>query len=96
LKVEEIIMTFKKAAAPELLGKGIGVGRYFVPPSEFDIEFSVSTMGRISSCVLQTMNIDYAPNGVSFYKDDQPTYTHLTLQFKELEFITKEHISQGF
>jgi hypothetical protein len=93
--VSEIIKQFKFHAAPELLNNGSGIGRYFVPPSEFDIEFSVETMGKISTCVLQNITIDYAPSGAAFYgKDDRPVSTRLTLQFKELEFITKELISE--
>jgi len=95
-KVAEIVMEFKKAASPEMLGEGIGVGRYFVPPSEFDIEFSVETMGKISSCVLENINVDYAPSGTAFYKDDYPVYTQLVLQFKELEYMTKWHIEKGY
>lgn len=95
--VADIIKTFKKEAAPEILGEGIGVGRYFVPPSEFDIEFSnVESMGKISSCVLENINVDYAPSGTAFYKDGYPVYTQLVLQFKELEFMTKLHIEKGF
>jgi hypothetical protein len=94
--VAEIVKQFKFHAAPEMLSGGIGIGRYFVPPSEFDIEFSVSTIGRISTCVLQNITLDYASSGAAFYSNDRPVYTRMTLQFKELEFITKELINEGF
>jgi hypothetical protein len=94
--VQDIVKQFKFHASPEMLGGGVGFGRYFVPPSEFDIEFSVSTIGKISSCVLQNITVDYAPNGTAFYKDDRPVYTRMTLQFRELEFITKELVNRGF
>jgi hypothetical protein len=98
-QVSEIIKQFKFHAAPEIYGPdgGVGLGRYFVPPSEFDIEFSVTTMGKISTCVLQNITVDYAPSGTAFYgADDQPVNTRLTLQFKELEFITKNLVSKGY
>ena len=90
--VEKIVQKFKFHAAPELYGQGSGIGRYFVPPSEFDIEFSVPTMGRVSTCVLLNITLDYAQSGAAFYADDYPVYTRMTLQFRELEFMTKELI----
>jgi hypothetical protein len=38
--------------------------------------------------------VDYAPSGAAFYDDNQPMYTRMTLQFKELEFITKNLIEE--
>lgn len=90
--VSDIITEFKFHAAPEVFDKGSGIGRYFVPPSEFDIEFSVNTMGKISTCVLENLTVDYAPSGAAFYADDRPVGTRMTLQFRELEYITKELI----
>lgn len=95
--VSDIIKEFKFHAAPEISGQGNALGRYFVPPSEFDIEFSVNTMGKISTCVLQDITVDYAPSGVAFYfPDDRPVNTRMTLRFMELEFITKELVEAGF
>lgn len=94
--VAEIVKLFKLHSAPEMHGGGMGFGRYFVPPSEFDIEFSVDTMGKISTCVLKNITLDYAPSGSAFYENGQPVYTRMTLQFKELEFITKELVQEGF
>jgi hypothetical protein len=94
--VSKIIQEFKFHASPEALGGGIGLGRYFVPPSEFDIEFSVTSMGKISTCVLQNVTVDYAPSGVAFYADGKPVGTRMTLQFKELEYITKELVEKGY
>lgn len=94
--IAEIIHLFKFHSAPEMLGGGIGIGRYYVPPAEFDIEFSVNTMGKISTCVLQNITLDYTPSGTAFFKDNQPVNTRMTLQFRELEFMTKELIDRGF
>lgn len=93
--VQEIIQLFKFHSAPELLQGGGVFGRYFVPPSDFDIEFSVPSMGKISTCVLEDITIDYAPTGAAFYSNDTPVHTRVTLRFKELEFITKELIKDG-
>ncbi len=92
--VAQIVKQFKFHGAPELYGQNSGIGRYFVPPSEFDIEFSVPTMGKISTCVLQNITLDYGSSGAAFYADDNPVYTRMTLQFKELEFMTKNLIEE--
>lgn len=95
--VREIIKTFKVHAAPELVGSG----RYFIPPSEFDIEFYYkgrrnNSLSRISTCVLENINIDYASNGFSTYHDGMPVITNMQLQFKELEVMTRQRIMEGF
>lgn len=92
--VQEIIKQFKFHSAPEILSQGGTFGRYFVPPSDFDIQFSVNSMGKISTCVLENVTIDYGPQGTAFYQDGTPVHTRLTLQFKELEFITKDLIQE--
>jgi hypothetical protein len=95
-EVARIVYLFKFHAAPEILNDGTGFGRYFVPPSEFDIKFSVDTLGMISTCVLEDLTVDYAPNGTAFYGNDAPVFTRMTLRFRELEFITKELVREGF
>jgi hypothetical protein len=96
-QVQQIVKLFKFHSAPEMLSEGGVFGRYFVPPSEFDIEFSVPTMGKISTCVLQDVTVDYGSSGAAFYSDKTPVYTKLLLGFKELEFITKNLIDeQGY
>lgn len=94
-EVAKIVKAFKFHAAPEILADGSIAGRYFVPPSEFDIEFSVPTMGKISTCVLTSITLDYGSSGAAFFNNDAPTYTRMTLAFKELEFITKELIEDN-
>ena len=101
--VREIIHTFKFHAAPELLTNesGGGHGRYFVPPSEFDIDFlfngQINTkIHKVSTCVLKNVNVDYAPNGWSTLSNGTPTSTRLTLQFQEVEIMTKNRISEGY
>lgn len=92
--VKEIIKAFKFHSAPEILSQGGIFGRYFVPPSDFDIEFSLTSMGKISTCVLENITVDYGPVGSAFYPDGTPVHTRVTLQFKELEFITKNLIQE--
>jgi hypothetical protein len=73
----------------------------YVYPSEFDIEYFINgspndNLNRISSCVLTEMNVNYSPNGVfSTFPDGTPTQINLTLNFVELETLTKERIEAG-
>lgn len=98
--VRAIIRALKFHAAPES-SPDSSFGRYWIPPTEFDIEFSVDSMGKISTCVLESIDVDYAPNGWAAYAEeesrkDMPTNIRMQLQFRELEFITKERISEGY
>ena len=41
-------------------------------------------------CVIETMNVNYAPNGPSFYRrTDAPTAVDISINLKEIEFWTK-------
>ena len=56
---------------------------------------------RISRCVLKSVDIDYAPEGViSTLPPDEkgapPTLITMSLQFGETEIMTKETIAQGY
>ena len=100
--VQKIIQLFQFHQAPEIAP---GTGGYFlVPPSEFDIEFYYNgtenvNLPSISTCVLTSVDIDYAPNGWSAYEipgenarmggSGMPVATKLGLEFKETSIVTK-------
>lgn len=97
--VISIIKQFKFHQAPEVVVDS--VGRFFVPPSEFDIDFlnngqKNTNIHQIGTCVLTNMNVDYAPNGWSTFADGTPTNIRMTLNFMETEIITKQRIDQGY
>lgn len=98
--VTKIIKTFKFHSAPDI-GAG-SIGRYFVIPSTFDIEYMMSggqanqNLHKISTCVLQTVSVDYAPRGFVTYDDGMPVQTRMTLQFQETEIMNKQRISEGY
>ena len=48
----------------------------------------------VGDCVLQNVNVDYAPNGWATYDDGYPIQTRLTLQFKEMDIVTKNTVAQ--
>jgi hypothetical protein len=102
LAVQKIIQLFQFHQAPEIAP---GTGGYFIiPPSEFDIEFYYNgyeniNLPVISTCVLTSVDVDYAPNGWSAYEipgqnatmggSGMPVATKLSLEFKETSIVTK-------
>ena len=88
---------------------GVG-GFFLVPPSEFDIKFYYNgaenpNIPKISTCALTSLDIDYAPNGFATYelpnenyaakgRTGMPIAIRLSLEFKELEMLTKANFSQ--
>jgi len=101
--VHKIINMFKFHMLPEYQGSSKG---YFNTPSEFQITYLYresinSYIPRVSRCVLENMDVDYAPEGIisSFIPDEQgaaPTVATMNLKFKETEIMTKERIADGF
>ena len=101
--VHKIINMFKFHMLPEYQGSSKG---YFNTPSEFQITYLYresinSYIPRVSRCVLENMDVDYAPEGIisSFIPDEQgaaPTVATVNLKFKETEIMTKERIADGF
>jgi len=49
---------------------------------------------EIGDCVLSNVNVDYAPNGWAAYNDGFPIQTRLTLQFKEMDIVTKRTLRE--
>lgn len=107
--VLSIINRLQFHQSPEL--KREFYGYYLVPPSEFDIKFYYNgqlntNIPSISTCVLESIDVDYAPNGFTAYEvpgqttpskggTGMPVAIRLSLQFKETEIMTKAHYADG-
>jgi hypothetical protein len=103
LEVQRILERIKFHQAPELADATKG---FLVPPSEFDIKFYYAgkqnpNIPAISTCILESIDINYAPNGFSAYevpgenfpsvgRTGMPVAIQVTLQFKETSYLTKE------
>jgi len=102
-QVQNIIERLRFHQAPEVAQGGTN-GFFLVPPSEFDISFYYNgiinpNIPKISTCVLENMDVDYAPGGFSAYEvpgqkasyggTGMPVSIRLGLQFKETEIMTK-------
>lgn len=46
----------------------------------------------IQECVLESVNVDYAPNGWAAFNDGYPIQTTLSLTFKETQILTKKQV----
>ena len=86
---------------PELEGDP-GSSRRFVTPDTFNIEYQWvggggkqnSYLNKIATCVLKNMSVKYGGGRYSAHVDDgegstPPVESEMTLQFQELEIITK-------
>lgn len=104
-EVQNIISRLRFHQAPEIKQ---GTGAFFlVPPSEFDIKFYYNgreneNIPKISTCILTTIDTDYAPNGWASYEKPgefnpsvggtgMPVAIRLSLGFQEVEFMTKDN-----
>jgi len=47
----------------------------------------------VGDCVLENVTVDYAPNGWAAHNDGYPIQTTLSLQFKEMDIVTKDKIT---
>lgn len=99
--VESIIKTLRYHASPEY-GEAANASRYFIPPSEFDIEFYIGAernkhLPKIAQCVLENVDVNYAAAGqYSTFIDGTPVEISMQLTFTETIVLTKEDIDSGF
>ena len=107
-EVMRLINRLRFHQAPEIRREFNGF--FLVPPSEFDIKFMYNgaanpNLPEISTCVLEQIDLDYAPNGFSAYevpgeltakegKTGTPVAIRLGLQFKETEIMTKDNFTK--
>ena len=94
--IENIVTAFRYHSMPEIEGSEL-TGRTMITPSTLDIEyFPNAHLHKISTSVLEGVDVQYGGERPQFFEDDHPVETQLTLNFKELEIITKERITAGF
>jgi hypothetical protein len=110
MQVQNILDRFKYHQAPEF-GQGVDrdMGATLRPPSEFDIKFyygageNPNIPQLASGCVLETIDVNYAPNGAQFYevpgenlpklgRTGMPVGVQLTLNFTETTILTKNDL----
>ena len=97
--VQSIIRQFKFHAAPRLATGSAGM--FFVPPSTFTPKFFFNgrentKVNKITESVIENIDVNYAPNGFTTQSDGSPTQIMLTINFKEIELLTRDRIQQGY
>jgi hypothetical protein len=101
-EVQRIIERIRFHQAPELAS----AQNFLIPPSEFDIKFYYGgaenpNIPQIATCVLTTIDVNYAPNGFAAYevpnenfpalgRTGMPVAIQVTLQFQEVTYLTKK------
>lgn len=95
--INSIIKRLRRAAAPTI--QNAAGGFFFTPPSVFNIHFlyngQVNTnIQQTRPCVLQSITVNYAPNGWSALNDGAPVQTVVSLSFKEIELVDRASIEQ--
>ena len=100
-RVQKIIQMFKYHMHPwrdDAWG-----GRIFRYPSEFEIHYLHRTgindkLHKISRCALTKCDVSYSPQGSAFktFGDHSPVTYKVDLSFKELEYLTKQKVKDGY
>lgn len=103
--IKNIVRTLKFHASPEINNSLSGgyVGLTWIPPADFDITFfnkgvENTNILRINTCVLERIEVDYAPAGGTYstFRNGHPVAVRLSLGFRELEPMHKQRVLQGF
>jgi hypothetical protein len=92
-----IIQKFAYHMHPELSKSGY----FFNYPSEFSIVYYFNGaenkyVRKVSSCVLESMSVDYGAEGFTTFANGMPTQATVRLNFLELELLTTQRVYQGF
>ena len=94
--INRIVTMFRYHSMPEFEGGNV-TGRTMVIPSTFNISYGGGArLHAIGECALESVSVKYGGERTQFFRDGQPVETELTLQFKELDLVTKTEVGRGF
>ena len=103
-EIRKIIYAFRLNMLPEFKG-GNRMGRKLRVPSTFNIQYMYNGgennyLQKISTCVLENCTVSYGGDRYRTFTPNEigapPVETSLTLNFKEMELITKDRVFEGF
>ena len=91
--IKQIIQAMRQRMLPPIIGNGFGFGF----PDKATIKMFPTMPYPILECVLESMSVNYAPNGPAFYKGSagNPVSVDIQLQFKEIELFTRERVQSA-
>ena len=98
-QVTKIVNTFKQFAAPRIV-KGNTGGMFFIPPAVFEPKFYFNgtenkKINAVAQSVIESIDVNYAPNGWSTFGDGAPVQTTLTIQLKETQILDRDTLVTG-
>jgi len=101
-QIDKIISTFKYYSSPALqAGAQTQTDSMFlIPPALFNVNFMINNIDnkylpKYGDCVLDSMEVNYAPNGWSSFESGAPVQTTLSLSFRETQIIDKSKLQKG-
>lgn len=95
-----ILSALKYYSAPEIAKTGKS-GRYFIPPAQFEVTFYTGNnrkneyFFKTKKCVLESVAIDYTPNGFVTHEDGTPAQVSLQLTFVESSMLSRNELAEG-
>ena len=97
-QVQKIVQAFKANMLPDV---AVGDVRRMTIPNTFDITYMYDNgenpnLHKISECVLENMQLSYGGDRYKAYEGGVPVVTNMTLNFKELDLITRADALEGF
>ena len=107
-EIKHIVDAFKINMLPEGMSvddKSGFTGKRLKIPNTFDIKYMYvgkenEYLHKISTCVLESMNISYGGDRFKAFDGNSrgapPVETTMTLNFKEMELITRQRAQEGF
>ena len=104
-EIRKIIQAFRMNMLPEF-ADGDRASRRLTVPNTFDIQYMYDNkengyLHKISTCVLESCDVKYSGEGKyqTFQGDSEgapPMVTEMSLNFQEMEIITKERVAEGY
>jgi hypothetical protein len=104
-EIRKIVQAFRLNMLPEF-SDGDRASRRLTVPNTFDIQYMYNGkengyLHKISTCVLESCDVKYSGEGKyqTFTADDDgapPMVTEMSLNFQEMEIITKERVAEGY
>jgi len=99
-QVKQIIQKFRMYASPKRNPEIVG-NMFWVPPAIFDIDFRMNGahnkhLPKLQKCIINNIDVNYAPNGWTTHTDGAPIQTIMTLDLQEIYLVGRDQISDGY
>lgn len=98
-EIKQIVKVFRKHSLPTINDGAAGF--FFTPPSIFEIQFlsgdKINTnLPLIKRCVVETVDVNFAPNGWAAHTDGAPVQTTMQLRVKEIILVDSKQVDSGY